>query len=159
MPFFKAFLKIWCCGELGFVGKSPQIAFQSDSKALRFLSPETITNAFLHCEERKVDKAGCISFMNRKYEVGLTFIGRTVDVVYDTADISELTIEYESHKPFHVHELVIGPRAGKRPKLPEYTQLEFAEYSRLLAAAGHKHQERREQQHHAVSYRTVSKEV
>lgn len=139
-------------------GKSPQVAFQSDNKALKFLPPETITNAFLHCEERKVDKAGCISFMNRKYEIGLTFIGRTVDVVYDPADISELTIEYEGHKPFNVHELVIGPRAGKRPKLPEFAQLEFTEYSRLLAAAEHKHQERREQQHHAVSYRTVSKE-
>jgi len=31
--------------------------------------------AFLHCEERKVDKAGCISFTGKKYEVSLPFIG------------------------------------------------------------------------------------
>jgi putative transposase len=140
-------------------GKSPYTAFQSDSKPLKFLASEIITNAFLHCEERKVDKAGCISFMSKKYEVGLQFIGCKVDVVYDPADISELTIEYEGHKPFQVRELVIGPRAGQRPKLPDYTQIEIAECSRLLAAAELKSQERKEQQAHAVSYRTVKKEA
>jgi hypothetical protein len=140
-------------------GKSPHTAFQSDSKSLKFLASEIITNAFLHCEERKVDKAGCISFMSKKYEVGLQFIGCKVDVVYDPADISELTIEYEGHKPFQVRELVIGPRAGQRPKLPDYTQMEIAECSRLLAAAELKSQERKEQQAHAVSYRTVKKEA
>ncbi|SFR19125.1 DDE-type integrase/transposase/recombinase, partial [Desulfoscipio geothermicus] len=35
---------------------SPQAAYRSDSKALKYLDPQTIANAFLHCEERKVDK-------------------------------------------------------------------------------------------------------
>lgn len=139
--------------------KTPTIAYQSDSKALRFLAPETITNAFLHCEERKVDKAGCISFMNKKYEAGLNFMGCTVDVIYDPADISELTIEYEGHKPFKVKELVIGSRAGQRSKLPEFKQIELADCSRLLTAAKKKNCERKEQVAHAVSYRTVKKEV
>jgi putative transposase len=60
---------------------------------LKFLYHDLIANAFLHCEERKVDKAGCISFAGKKYEVGLNFIGCKVDVIYDPADISELTIE------------------------------------------------------------------
>lgn len=60
----------------GFEGKmSPDSAYRTDKKALKFLDPETIANAFLHCEERKVDKAGCISFQGDKYEVGLSFIG------------------------------------------------------------------------------------
>lgn len=138
--------------------KTPMIAYQSDSKALRFLASETITNAFLHCEERKVDKAGCISFMNKKYEAGLNFIGCTVDVIYDPADISELTIEYEGHKAFRVKELVIGHRAGQRPKLPEFKQIELTECSRLLIAAEQKNRGRKEQQAHAVSYRTLKKE-
>jgi hypothetical protein len=75
--------------------------------------------AFLHGETRKVDKSGCINFMDRKYEVGLPFIGCTVDVVFDPADITELTIEYEGHTPWRVRELVIDERAGKRPSLPE----------------------------------------
>jgi putative transposase len=136
---------------------SPASAYRSDKKALKFLAPETIATAFLHCEERKVDKAGCISFQGRKYEVGLSFIGCTVDVVYDPADITELTIEYEGHTPWYVRELVIGERVGQRPKLPENLGIQPAESSRLLAAALEKNQQRIEQQAPAVSYRTVRK--
>lgn len=38
-----------------------------------------------------------------------------MNVVYDPADITELTIEYEGHESWPVRELVIGERAGKRP--------------------------------------------
>lgn len=136
---------------------SPAIAYRSDKKALKFLDPDLVANAFLHCEERKVDKAGCISFQSRKYEVGLSFIGCTVDVIYDPADIAELTIEYEGHTPWKVKELVIGERVGQRPKLPEHLGIKPAESSRLLAAALKKNQQRIEQQAPAVSYRTVRK--
>ncbi|GAB3796993.1 hypothetical protein GCM10028868_17650 [Virgibacillus kimchii] len=43
--------------------QSPEAAFRSDDKALRFVSTEELAQAFLHCETRKVDKSGCISFM------------------------------------------------------------------------------------------------
>jgi putative transposase len=61
---------------------SPEYAYRSDSKTLRYLEPDIITNAFLHCEERKVDKSGCISFEGKKYEVGVSFIGCKVDVIW-----------------------------------------------------------------------------
>ena len=51
---------------------SPAVAYQSDRKTLKYLDPEILASAFMHCEERKVDKSGCISFEARKYEVGLT---------------------------------------------------------------------------------------
>lgn len=137
---------------------SPQAAYWSDSKALKYLDPQTIANAFLHCEERKVDKAGCISFAGNKYEVGLSFIGCRVQVVYDPADISELTIEYEGHIPWTAKQLVIGERAGKRPPMPEYLQPRPAESSRLLAAATRKNRQRKEQQAPAISFRAVNKE-
>ena len=94
---------------------SPEMAFRSDRKTLRFVEPEVLADAFLHCEERKVDKSGCISFMGKKYEVGLLFIGRTVQVVYDPSDLTELTIEYDGHAPWKVRELVIGERIGEAP--------------------------------------------
>ena len=56
------------------------------------------TESLKNSEERKVDKAGCISFNGQKYEVGLPFIGCTVDVIYDPAYTDELTIEYEGHE-------------------------------------------------------------
>ncbi|HHW23439.1 MAG TPA: transposase [Clostridiaceae bacterium] len=136
---------------------SPASAYRSDKKALRFLDPQTIANAFLHCEERKVDKAGCISFQGKKYEVGLSFIGCTVDVIYDPADITELTIEYEGHTPWKARELVIGERVGQRPELPEHLGTKPAESSRLLVAALEKNKQRIQQQAPAVSYRTVRK--
>lgn len=137
---------------------SPSTAFNSDKKALKFLDIETIANAFLHCEERKVDKSGCISFESKKYEVGLSFIGCKVNVIYDPADTAELTIEYEGHAPWKAKQLIIGERTGQRPKLPEHLQLQRTESSRLLTAAAKKNQERQEQQAPAVSYRTVRKE-
>ncbi|HBQ86179.1 MAG TPA: transposase [Syntrophomonas sp.] len=136
---------------------SPETAYRSDKKALKFLDPETIGKAFLHAEERKVDKAGCISFASKKYEVGLNFIGCKVTVVYDPANTEELTIEHEGHTPFKVKELVIGERTGNRPKLPEHLQPEPADSSRLLKAAAKKNKQRQTEQAPAVSYRTVRK--
>jgi transposase InsO family protein len=136
---------------------SPETAYRSDKHALKFLNPETITQAFLHCEERKVDKVGCISFQNRKYEVGLHFIGCTVNVVFDPADTSQLTIEHEGHAPFKVSPLVIGEKSGKRPKLPEHVQTLPAESSRLLAAAAEKNKQRKEVRPPAISYKSVPK--
>lgn len=136
----------------------PETAYRSDRKTLHFVESEELANAFLHAETRKVDKSGCISFMDKKYEVGLSFIGCKVDVVYDPADISKLTIEYEGHAPFAAHPLVIGERSGKRPKLPDHLQKQPADSSRLLKAAEQKHKDRKEQQAPAVSYRAVWKE-
>jgi hypothetical protein len=137
--------------------KSPAAAFRGDDKALRFVETETLAQAFLHSESRKVDKAGCISFMSKKYEVGLSFIGCKVDVVYDPADITELTIEYEGHTPWKARQLVIGERAGKRPDMPEYLGKQPAGHSRLLDAANKQYEDRKVQQMPAVSYRDVKK--
>jgi len=136
---------------------SPQSAFRSDRKPLKFADPEVIANAFLHSEERKVDKAGCISFAGNKYEVGISFVGCKVDVVYDPADITELTVEYVGHTPWKVKQLVIGERSGLRPKLPEHMLKEPAESSRLLSAAAQRNEKRNELQLPAISYRTVHK--
>ncbi|HWR09294.1 DDE-type integrase/transposase/recombinase [Sporomusa sp.] len=138
--------------------QSPETAYRSDKQPIRFVSAEDLTNAFLHCETRVVDKAGCISFMSKKFEVGIMFIGCKVDVIYDPADIAELTIEYEGHKPWQVRELLIGERAGKRPPLPEHLQKVPADSSRLLVAAAEKNRRRQKRQIQAVSYRTVPKE-
>ena len=105
-----------------------------------------------------MDKSGCISFGAKKYEVGLSFIGCKVDVIYDPADTTELTIEYAGHAPWKAKQLAIGERTGKRPKLPEHLQPQPAESSRLLNAAAGKNQQRQKTQAPAVTYRTVRKE-
>lgn len=140
-------------------GKSPEIVYRSDKKPLKFIDPDIIANAFLHSEERKVDKAGCISFEGKKYEVGLSFIGYTVGVVYDPSDITELAIEYEGHKPWKARQLTIGERAGQRPKMPDTILPLPAESSRLLTAAKQKNRQRKDEQPPAIAYRAVRKEI
>jgi hypothetical protein len=96
--------------------------------------------------------------MSKKYEVGLNFIGCKVDVVYDPADISELTVEYEGYTPWQAKELTIGERVGKRPELPEHLTIQSADSSRLLSAATSKNKERKMRQNPAISFRNVGKE-
>jgi putative transposase len=139
--------------------QSPETAFRSDPKALRFVDEARIADAFLHSEVRKVDKSGCISFMGKKYEVGLAFMGHKVEVVYDPRDITTVTIEYTGHKPWQVKEMAIGQWAGKRPPLPAQLQPVPADNSRLLGAAEAKNQSRQERQTRAVSFRKFREEA
>ena len=136
---------------------SPDNAFRIDSKAIKYIDQDIITTAFLHFEERKVDKAGCISFEGEKYEVGVSFVGCRVDVIYDPADTTEITIEYEGHPAFKARQLVIGERTGKRPSLPEHIQPLKAEESRLLKEASKKNQQRKSIVAPAISYRGLGK--
>ena len=137
---------------------SPYTAYHSDKHPLKYLDPEILADAFMHCEERKVDKSGCISFQGRKYEVGLNFIGCKVNVVYDPADTSELNIEYQNHEPFRVRPLEVGEHSGKRPQMPDHLLPQPADSSRLLSAAAKKNQERQKIPAPVVSYRKVRKE-
>jgi transposase InsO family protein len=52
-------------------GVSPQTAFGTDTRPLRFVSAKQLRDAFLHAEIRKVDKTGCVKFGGDLYEVGL----------------------------------------------------------------------------------------
>jgi len=138
--------------------QTPEAAYRSDKKALKFLDPEIISGAFLHCEERKVDKAGCISFQGEKYEVGLSFIGCTVDVIFDPADTGELTIEYEGYPTWTAKKLVIGEKTGPRPTLPPHLKNHPPQSSRLLTAAAKQNEQRKIKHTPAVTYRTVKKD-
>ena len=61
-------------------GLSPRTAFMADHRPLEFVGGEKLREAFLHTEEREVDKAGCVSFKGFKYEVGMALIARKVDI-------------------------------------------------------------------------------
>jgi hypothetical protein len=134
-------------------GKSPQAVFNADPTCLRFVLPEIVSDAFLHYDERKVDKAGCISFSGKKYEVGLRYMGFTVGVAYDPLDIAEVTIEYKDDEPFKARELAIGANTGKRPKLPETLMPVKPGSSRLLAGARKAYGKRRASQKMILSFR------
>jgi transposase InsO family protein len=134
-------------------GKTPQAVFNADPACLRFVSPETVADAFLHYEERKVDKTGCISFAGKKYEAGLKYIGCTVGVVYDPLDISEITVEHQGNKPFTAKELTIGANTGKRPQMPDTLDTSKPESSRLLTGAKKANEKRKASRKMILSFR------
>ena len=140
-------------------GKTPVHAYQLDPKPLKYLSADRIANAFLHAETRKVDKSGCISFNGCKYEVGLPYVARKVDVVYDPRNTQELSIEYQDDKPFTVKKLVIGERVAKRPELPDFLTPVKPTSSRLLDAAEKQNKNRKDKNHStAISFRDIKKD-
>lgn len=135
-------------------GKTPHDAYEADSHDIRFLSADRIADAFLTCEQRKVDKGGCISFSGIKYEVelGLSMIYRKVDVVYDPTDLSVLTIECEGFPPCQAVPLIIGSHAAKKPRLPARLEKTSPTTSRLLDAAEKKHDQRQAVRRTAISF-------
>jgi len=135
-------------------GKSPFEAYQGDPYDIRMLSAEAVADAFLSCEKRKVDKTGCISFCGQKYEVelGLSMIHRDVDVVYDPADISVITVECEGFPSCKAKPLVITGHAAPKPKLPQHCEKTEPQASRLLDAASRKNEERQKIRKTAISF-------
>jgi len=134
-------------------GKTPQAVFNADPAGLRFVPAETIADAFLHYDERKADKTGCVSFSGKKYEVGLKYAGLTVGVAYDPLDITEITVEYQGEKPFKARELSIGPNTAKRPETPERLTAAKPGSSRLLAGVKKISEKRRAAKKMILSFR------
>lgn len=111
---------------------SPEIAFKTDNRPLVFPNSPLCAEAFLHTEERQVDKAGTINFYGSKYEVGMDLIGRKVEVYFDPIWTDEIEIHHKDKKPFKVKRLEISENCGYKQELPERMQLKEAKSSRLL---------------------------
>ena len=141
------------------IGATPESAYKSSKMPLRFPPAEKVATAFLHSEKRKVDKSGCISFRNKKYEVGVVYIGRTVDIVYDPADVSILTVE-DKHfgTSFQIKELIIGEHTGPRPKQPDYMTPTRPLTSRLLDEKKKRYDNRQLSAQRAISYAQFNSE-
>ena len=135
----------------------PEEAYKTSRAPLNFVDVAVMANAFLHAEKRKVDKSGCISFGGKKYEVGAAFIGRRVNILFDAADCSVLTVEDAAmNASFPVKELVIGEHTGPRPKLPESMSAVEPDTSRLLDAKAKKYDKRQLSAKRAISYAQIN---
>lgn len=118
----------------GLGGISPYVAFTMDSRMLDFVGTEILRDAFLHSEERIVDKTGCISFKGKIYEVGMKLAGFTVDIVYDPACIDQIEIHHKDFEPFSINRLEIGPFCGYSENIDPNKKPIKAETSRMLDA-------------------------
>lgn len=130
---------------------TPEIAFKSDSMPPHFIDTSVLARAFLHCEQRKADKSGCISFRGDKYDIGVRHAGKQVDVVYDPANVEILTIEVAGELPFQAHKLSIREHVAPENK-PVAAERVEVDHSRLLDAAVKAKQKRDLTRNRAISY-------
>ena len=136
--------------------KTPVETYHLDPKPLKYLPVDVVANAFLHSESRRVDKSGCISFGSVKYEVGLAYVGRMVDIIFDPNNTETLTVEYQDDPPLIATKLLIGEKVSERPPLPEYLTAIKPSESRLLEAAKRKNDKRKEKTSAtAISFRNM----
>ena len=137
---------------------SPETAFRTDTRPLSFLDVKACMEAFLHTEEREVDKSGCISFAGKKYEVGLQLMGRKVEVWFDPTWTDEVEIHHKDFEPFKVKELTIGANCGARASLPEFYQATTATSSRLLDGLQKLSENKQKRTTIATSFRKVKED-
>lgn len=142
----------------GLGGISPETAFRTDTRPLSFLDVKVCMEAFLHTEEREVDKSGCINFAGKKYEVGLQLMGRKVDVWFDPTWTDEVEIHHKDFEPVKVRELTIGANCGARASLPECYQTTTATSSRLLDGLQKLSENKQKRTTIATSFRKVKEE-
>jgi len=138
---YNKYLNVWLsecyhCREHSSIKKTPLAAYNDCKTPLRFVQPDILAEAFLHQETRKVDKAGCITLGTRLYEVGISLAGFKVEVLFDPADKSVVTVKHEKFGfEKRVPEYQIGTYVGGRPKLPDsMLPIEKTDSSRLLTA-------------------------
>jgi transposase InsO family protein len=139
-------------------GITPEAAFKSDTRPLKFIEAQKLRNAFLHSEIREVDKTGCVSLQGRKYEAGLSLMGRKVEVLFDPSWSGEVEIRHKDFKPFVAKELTIGEFCGTRRELPDNMKPTEAKTSRLLDGLKKNNQDKHNDSRIATTFREIWEE-
>lgn len=139
-------------------GISPLQEFNRDSRPLTYIDETVVAEAFLHHENRKVDKGACISFQGRKYETRPSLIGFTVEIAYDPVCPETITISYPGMEPFVAKPVRIGAFCDKTPTLPISMQPKETDTSRLLDALEKRYEESHQQLAGAISFAGLRKE-
>lgn len=133
-------------------GITPLQEWNRDSRPLTFLDTSVVAEAFLHHEQRLVDKGACISFRGHKYEAKPALIGFRVEISYDPMAPETVTVSHPSMEPFTAKPVKIGAFCGKSPSLPVSMQEAEPENSRMLAVLEKKREQSREMMTNAISF-------
>lgn len=139
-------------------GISPEAEWGRDNRTLVFLDATVVGEAFLHHETREVDKGGCISFKNGRYEVSAALIGAKVEIAYDPLQYDTITVSYPGISPFEAKRMEIGAFCDKKPEIPLAMQPAVPETSRMLDILEKKHHESRARRTDAISYGSFRKD-
>ena len=139
-------------------GITPLMEWNRDTRALVFLDTATVAEAFLHHEQRLVDKGACISFQGRKYETKPSLIGFQEEIDYDPSAPETITVYYPGMETFTAQPLKIGAFCGKSPTLPISMQETEPESSRFLEVLEKKQKQSRSRMADAISFSRFRKD-
>jgi transposase InsO family protein len=140
-------------------GITPLQEWNRDSRPLTFLDTSVVAEAFLHHEQRKVDKGACISFRGYRYETHPALIGYTVEIAYDPAAPEIITVSHPSLGSIKSEPVKIGGYCDKHTTLPAAMQEQRPTTSRFLDALERKHQQSMRQMTDAISFASYRKEA
>ena len=140
-------------------GITPEQEWNRDSRALKYLDAQLVGEAFMHHENRKVNKGACISFRGKQYETKASLIGFTVEIAYDPTSPEIITVRYPGIEPFKAAPLKIGEYCDQKPALPASMLAVEPETSRFLDALEKKHAEAAKRRADAISFGAYRKEV
>ncbi len=140
-------------------GITPRQEWNRDTRALKYLDAKLVGEAFMHHENRKVNKGACISFRGNQYETKASLIGFTVEIAYDPASPEIITVRYPGIEPFQAAPLKIGEYCDQKLALPASMLTVEPETSRFLDALEKKHEESARKRADAISFGAYRKEV
>jgi hypothetical protein len=130
---------------------SPETAFRSDAAPLAYLDAALVRDAFIHTEERRADKTGCISFKGNRYDCGMSVAGRKVEVAFDPFFLDEIEIRLDG-KSVKAIPLEIGENVSAA-EAPAADEIDKPASSRMLDALNKQNITNRTRRATAVSYR------
>ena len=140
-------------------GITPEQEWNRDSRALKYLDAALVGEAFMHHENRKVNKGACISFRGKQYETKASLIGFTVEIAYDPASPEIITVHYPGIEPFKAVPLAIGEYCDQKLALPASVLSVEPETSRFLDALEKRHEESVRKRADAISFGAYRKGV
>ena len=140
-------------------GITPEQEWSRDSRALKYLDAALVGEAFMHHENRKVNKGACISFLGKQYETKASLIGFTVEIAYDPSSPEIITVRYPGIEPFKAAPLKVGEYCDQKPALPASMLNVEPETSRFLDALEKRHEESAKKRADAISFGAYRKGV
>ena len=125
-----------------------------DTRPLSFVDADTLREAFLHVEERKADKTGCVSFSGKTFEAGMAYAGKKVEVVYDPAYLEEIEVRDMDGVSVRARAIQAGSFCGAK-KTASPDESSATDGSRMLKALNKRNISHRTHAAVATSFRAV----
>lgn len=138
-------------------GISPRQEWMRDERQLTFIDTSVVAEAFLHHEERTLDKAGCFSFGGQMYEASAALAGAKVEIAYDPLYTETIMVHYRDMEPVTARRIRIGSFADKKPDLPVSMTDKVPETSRFLDALEKEYKESHRLMADALSFSDYGK--